>query len=134
MIVYLLRNKINDKCYVGKTTKTLKARWRQHKTEARIGRYDWPLYRDIVEFGAENFSVELLGKADSNRRLSQMERKFIRQFNAVADGYNHACASFGGRICKARCSERRPLASSHREKIADSVRRYWKERKASDAK
>ena len=130
MIVYLLRNKINDKCYVGKTTKTLKARWRQHKTEARIRRYDWPLYRDIREFGAENFAVELLGKASSTRRLNQMERKFIRQFNTVADGYNHTCAPFGGRICKARCSERQPLVKGHREKIADSVRRYWKEKKA----
>jgi len=130
MIVYLLRNKINDKCYVGKTTKTLKARWRQHKTEARIGRYDWPLYRDIQTFGAENFAVELLGKANSNRRLSQMERKFIRQFNTVADGYNHACSSFGGRIHKERCSEKLPLTKTHRKKIAYSVRRSWAERKA----
>lgn len=133
MIVYLLRNKINDKCYVGKTTKTLKARWRQHKTEARIGRYDWPLYRDIQEFGAENFAVELLGKADSNRRLAQMERKFIRQFNTVADGYNHSCASFGGRIREARRVEKQPLTKAHRKKIADSVSRYWAERKAPDA-
>ena len=130
MIVYLLRNKVNDKCYVGKTTKTLKARWRQHKTEARIGRYDWPLYREIRDFGDENFSVELLGKANSNRRLSQMERKFIRQFNTVADGYNHTCSSFGGRIHKDRCSEKKPLTKAHREKIADSVRRYWEEKKA----
>jgi group I intron endonuclease len=132
MIVYLLRNKVNDKCYVGKTMKTLKVRRRQHRTEARIGRYDWPLYRDIRDFGAENFSVELLGKADSNRRISQMERNFIRQFNTVSDGYNQACASFGGRIRKAACSERSPLSEEHRERIADSVRRYWKERKAQN--
>ena len=133
MIVYLLQNKINNKCYVGKTTKTLKARWRQHKTEARIGRYGWPLYRDIRDFGAENFAVELLGKANSNRRLSQMERKFIRQFNTVVDGYNHACASFGGRICEVRHVEKKSLTGAHREKIAASVSRYWKEKKASDA-
>lgn len=131
MIVYLLRNKLNDKCYVGKTTRTLKSRWRQHKTEARIGRYDWPLYRDIRDYGAEAFSVELLGKASCQRRLNQMERKFIRQFNAVEDGYNQACASFGGRIRKVRAVVNSPLSKTHREKIAESVRRSWAERKAA---
>jgi len=130
MIVYLLRNKVNDKCYVGKTTRTLKARWRQHRTEARIGRYDWPLYRDIRDCGTEAFSVELLGKADCQRRLNQMERKFIRQFNSVADGYNQVCASFGGRIRKVSAIAKSPLSQTHREKIAESVRRSWAQRKA----
>lgn len=134
MIVYLLRNKLNDKCYVGKTTRTLKARWRQHRTEARIGRYDWPLYRDIRAHGAAAFEVELLGKADCQRRLSQMERKFIRQFNTVADGYNQACASFGGRIRTARTAVNSPLSKAHRDKTAASVRRAWDEKRAAERK
>jgi group I intron endonuclease len=131
MIVYLLRNKLNDKCYVGKTTRTLKSRWRQHRTEARIGRLNQPLYRDMRAHGAAAFDVELLGKADCQRRLNQMERKFIRQFNSVADGYNQACASFGGRIRKVRATSGNPLPKNHREKIAASVRRAWAERKAA---
>lgn len=131
MIVYLLRNKVNDKCYVGKTTRTLKFRWRQHRTEARIGRLNSELYQDIRECGADAFSVELLGKADSQLRLSQMERKFIRQFNTVEDGYNMAVASFGGRIRKVRAATGKHLPKAHREKIAKSVRRAWAQKKAA---
>jgi hypothetical protein len=58
-----------------------------------------------------------------------MERKFIRQFNAVADGYNQACASFGGRIRKVRNVSRSPLSAEHQAKIAASVRRAHAEEK-----
>lgn len=131
MIVYLIRNTANGKCYVGKTTRTLKARWRQHRTEARIGRYDWPLYRDMRLFQPHCFELEILGEAASQRRLSQMERKFIRIFHAVEDGYNQACASFGGSIRKPSRAERAPLTKEHRKKISESVRRARAERKAA---
>lgn len=129
MIVYLLRNKQNGKCYVGKTTRTLKARWRQHKTEARIGRHDFPLYQDMRLYGTEVFEVEVLGEADCQRRLNSIERKFIRIFDAVEHGYNKMLGSCGGRpkLRRAACS---PLTQAHREKIAESVRLSWLERKA----
>jgi group I intron endonuclease len=130
MIVYLLRNRLNGKCYVGKTTRTLKARWRQHRTEARIGRLITPLYRDLRAFGFDAFDVVELGEADCQRRLNQMERQFIRNFNTVAEGYNQATAAFGGRVRKVRAITSTTLTQAHRAKIAESVRRSWLERKA----
>ncbi len=132
MIVYLLRNKLNGKCYVGKTTSTLKARWRQHRTEARIGRLDSPLYRDMRKAGADAFEVSILAEADCQRRLNQRERAFIKAFNACACGYNVTPASVGGRSRKPhRAVESKTLSSTHREKIAESVRLSWAQRKAA---
>jgi group I intron endonuclease len=126
VIIYLLRNKVNGKCYVGKTTCTLQARWRQHKTEARIGRLNSPLYQDLRAHGPEAFEVSVLVEAQSQRRLNQLERKFIAAFKAVETGYNLACESFGGRprrkpVRTFSCS----LPLNHREKIAESVRLSW---------
>ncbi len=91
MIVYLIRNTANGKCYVGKTTGSLARRWSQHKCEARLGRYDLPLYRDMRVYQPHCFEVEVLGEASTQRRIAQMERKFIRIFDAVESGY--ACGT-----------------------------------------
>lgn len=134
MFVYLIRNTVNGKCYVGKTTRTVQSRWRQHKTEMRIERYDTPLYCAMREFGVDAFEVSTLGECASQRRLAQMERAFIRRFNSVEDGYNLAVASYGGRIRNhSRSVITRTLSDVHRMKIAESVRLAWRERNPAAA-
>ncbi len=130
VFVYLIRNKINGKCYVVKTTRTVASRWRQHRTEMRIFRYDSPLYNDIREFGVSAFEVAVLGECDSQRRLAQMERAFIRRYKSVTEGYNQEVASYGGRIRRGLTHLRpsQPLPEEHRKKIAQSVRLSWLER------
>ena len=133
MFVYLIRNLANGKCYIGKTSRSVAARWRQHKTEARIGRYNWPIYKDMREQGFESFEVTTLGACDNSRRLAQMERACIRAHNAVAEGYNQSVASYGGRIRLVRERRKVSLSDEHREKIAKSVARSWAERKQIDS-
>jgi group I intron endonuclease len=129
VIVYLIRNRISGKCYIGKTTQTLHSRWRQHRTEARIGRLASPLYVDMRALGVAFFEIELLAEAECQRRLAQLERKFIAKFNAVTEGYNLTEASQGGRS-KLKRSRWTPLLSdSHRKAIAASVRLSWIERR-----
>ena len=132
MFVYLIRNKINGKCYVGKTTRTVESRWRQHKTEMRICRHDSPLYNAMRECGVLAFDVEVLGQCASQRRLAQMERAFIRKYNSVTEGYNQEVASYGGRIRRSvtRAQFSQHLSDTHRKKIAASVRQSWLERQA----
>lgn len=129
MIVYLIRNTANGKCYVGKTTGSLAHRWSQHKCEARLGRYDLPLYRDMRVYQAHCFEVEVLGEATTQRRISQMERKFIRIFNAVESGYNQAVCSWGGRTRRTRGSVGRKLSDESIHKIKESNRRTWAEKR-----
>jgi group I intron endonuclease len=128
MLVYLIRNKANGKCYVGKTTGSLARRWSQHKCEARLGRYDFPLYRDMRIYQPHCFEAEVLGEAPTQRRIAQMERKFIRIFNAVENGYNLMLGSCGGRTRKTRGSLGRKLSAETIRKIADSNRRTYAEK------
>lgn len=99
----------------------------------RIGRYDWPLYQDMRAFGEDAFEVEVLGQADCQRRLNQMERAFIRKFNSVDQGYNQQVASFGGRIRRRSQSRLNSLTESHRASIAESVRLSWIGRRSAVA-
>jgi group I intron endonuclease len=132
VIVYLIRNTANGKCYVGKTTGSLARRWSQHKCEARLGRYDFPLYRDMRIFQPHCFEVEVLGEAPTQRRIAQMERKFIRIFDAVEQGYNMTLHSYGGNTRLTRGSVGRKLSAETRRKIQESNRLAWAEKQAAE--
>jgi group I intron endonuclease len=132
VLIYLLRNTCNGKCYVGKTTRTLAQRWRQHKTEARIGRLDKPLYRDMRAHGLAAFEISLLAEADCQRRLAQLERKYIAELRAVSEGYNADEQSHGGRS-RLKRSKNRSLTEEHKRRIADSVRESWEARRNARA-
>jgi group I intron endonuclease len=122
MIVYLIRNNFNGKCYVGKTSRSISFRWRQHKTEARIGRRKSNLYEDMRN--GDSFTCVILDEAMDQRRLAQLERKYISQYNAAVDGYNQTTASTGGR---AKYRTRRvgsPLPEEHKRRISASVKAH----------
>jgi len=130
MTVYLIRNKANGKCYVGKTTRSLRRRWYQHKAEARLNRLDTPLYCDMGAFQLHCFEIQSLGETDNQRRLNQLERRFIRIFKAVEKGYNQDALSHGGRVKFTREGFYRPTRV-HRNRIAEGMRRAWADRKAA---
>jgi len=116
--------------YVGKTTQTARERWREHRTEARIGRKNTPLLCAIREHGPENFKVTILATRDSQDKLASCERRWIAEYetNDPAKGYN---VQGGGGGCT-RKPKRTPgmgLTQEHRDKLADATRAYWKRKK-----
>jgi group I intron endonuclease len=87
--VYLITNQINNKKYVGITTKTLKLRWWQHcyvsekKTARAIG-------KAIKHFGKENFRIELMDELQniSQKDLLFKETFYIDKYDTFIDGGN----------------------------------------------
>lgn len=128
LIVYLIRNTLNGKCYIGKTTRTLRERWLEHCRDARNFRACLPMYVDIRLHSPSAFAVEVLGEAKCQRDLNRMERKFIRLYHAQTEGYNQASA--GGGCKPRRCTfSNYTLPITQRERIAESVRLSWVERR-----
>lgn len=90
MIVYLIRNRINGKVYVGKTAGRLAARWARHLYSARQGEH-WHISCAIRKYGEQNFIVfPLVENVRTRAELSEIERKFITAFGSTdpARGYN----------------------------------------------
>lgn len=97
MIVYVITNLVTGKKYVGKSTRTLPDRWKEHKSEARQCRKNWSLYEDMRELGFDKFSIEVLGECEYQDRLNRMERRFIREIGTLAPkGYNLQVGGGGG--------------------------------------
>lgn len=80
--VYKITNKVNNKAYIGITSKGLSARWKEHLYSAE---HDCPfkLHRAIRKYGKENFSVELIDFANSWEELTKKEQQYISEYNSL---------------------------------------------------
>lgn len=88
MIVYVIKNTLNDKVYVGQTTRPIKDRWKQHVRCSK--KHNYPISRAILKHGKENFTIEEIDGANSLSELNYLETHYIYKFNSLAkeSGYN----------------------------------------------
>jgi len=90
MFVYLVRNQINEKVYIGKWQGSrVKDRWREHIRDAQAGAQR-KFYSAIRKYGPKSFTIEILYRAKTPVELSRMETFFIilHQSHLSENGYN----------------------------------------------
>lgn len=91
MIVYLITNRANGKVYIGKTTRTVALRWREHIRDSRTTKIPrQAIHRALRKYGKNNFTIEAVYKAKGIGELSKMETFFIvlHQSHKTGNGYN----------------------------------------------
>lgn len=85
--IYLIRNRINGKCYIGKMQGYIKSRINQHLSGKCKG--SRALYNAIKKYGKENFSYEILYSGVNPDLLPNFEKALIRIYKAkFPNGYN----------------------------------------------
>lgn len=86
--IYKITNDINDRVYIGKTTRTIDDRFEEHCKDRNRRTFEKrPLYDAMNKYGVEHFHIELIEECspdDSNER----EQYWIRQYNSYRNGYN----------------------------------------------
>lgn len=96
--IYIIRNNVNSKVYVGQTIRALGERWAGHKCDAINGRKSTAICNAIRKYGADSFYIELLEDNIPYSLLDEKEIEYIREYNSVSpNGYN---ISFGGQTYK----------------------------------
>jgi group I intron endonuclease len=98
MLIYCIKNTINNKEYIGLTTRTLEHRWKQHIYESnKKDSWEWntPLGNAIKKYGKDSFQVFVLEECSSETELKQKEIQLIKERKSLSTetGYN---LSFGG--------------------------------------
>lgn len=72
--IYKITNTINNKVYVGQTTRTLEDRFKEHLRNCNAkSKQTVHLYSAMKTHGKENFSISLLDEALTLEELNQKE-------------------------------------------------------------
>lgn len=113
MIIYLVQNKLNSKCYIGQTTKTLEIRKKQHLSKSKTNS-TCMFHNAIKKYGSENFRWEILCECKDSEELNKLERFCITFWDTYRNGYN---TSLGGDII---WNKGKTLSKSIKEKMSKS--------------
>jgi group I intron endonuclease len=87
--IYLHRNKLNGKCYVGKTTQDVNRRWRKDDPTHRSYINCAVFYKALQKYGWDAFETTILLELSLGSKVNQMEAYYIGLYNSLApNGYN----------------------------------------------
>lgn len=90
--IYIIRNTVNSKVYIGQTRTSVEQRWREHLRHAQYG--DQVINRAMKKYGVNKFYIETLEICDI-KVLDEREIYYIDLFDSTdkSKGYN---VSIGG--------------------------------------
>jgi group I intron endonuclease len=105
--IYLLRNKVNGKIYIGQTWLEFENRMGKHGEKYKNSPY---VHNAIQKYGVENFVYEILATCEDQEIADKLEAKYIEQYNSQNHdiGYNIKNGGMGGKHSdesKAKISE-----------------------------
>ena len=94
--IYAIENKINNKLYIGQTSKTALERWETHKKNARM-KINRKLYDAINRYGESNFILHEVSEVCTKQKANAIEMLLISLFNTNGvGGYNMTIGGDGG--------------------------------------
>lgn len=86
--IYKITNKINGKCYIGKTQFSLQKRWKEHCSDYQRRNYEKrPLYAAMKKYGIENFYIEQIEECPIEQ-IDNREKYWIEFYGSFINGYN----------------------------------------------
>ena len=95
--IYMYRNRINGRIYIGQTV-NIYLRRRQHENptgQDRTHQYESDFHKDIRKYGIENFEFTILEECDPEK-LNEREVYWISKYNTTSNGYNVKNGGSGG--------------------------------------
>ena len=90
--IYKITNINTNKVYIGKTSRIIQERWKEHCKQFNQDALNRPLYNAMKKYGVDNFLIEVVEEWDESI-LSIREQYWIDAYNSYYDGYN---ATLGG--------------------------------------
>lgn len=92
--VYLIKNKVNGKCYVG-ASKDIEKRFQEHRQVHRHKPDGQILYRAMAKYGLENFEFSILEETLLDD-MYEREKYWIDELQSFPHGYNMNEGGVGG--------------------------------------
>lgn len=122
-IVYLIRNTVNNKVYIGRTVQTIEQRWYQHVNDTIKGPHTRCLLNAIRKYGVDSFTIRALTPIISYEETAELEIAFITKYKSFPPelelGYNMTPGGLGGGPVNNACTPqtRIKIGNANRGKI-----------------
>lgn len=85
--VYVITCTLNGKQYVGQTTRGAGKRWKEHQINSR--RHHSHFHHSLKLYGASNFTMNVVDRADTVEELDEKERHWISVLGTLTpNGFN----------------------------------------------
>lgn len=84
--IYKITNNINHKIYIGKTTRDLNTRFKEH-AKPKNGNSKSAIRDAIQKYGVEHFTIEQLEEC-SIEKINEREKYWIEYYDSYKNGYN----------------------------------------------
>ena len=106
--IYIIKNDINDKVYIGKAKYGAEHRWKEHiGFDLQNNQY---IHKAMRKYGINHFYYQILETNLSDSLLNEREKYWINFYNSFApNGYNLTLGGDGG-------PGRKPLSQQEKEK------------------
>ncbi len=86
--IYAIINLNNNNMYIGKSIDVFQ-RWEQHLDNARLKKYQYEFYKDLINIS--NFTFQILEICEEDQ-LQEKEQFYIDKYNSLSKGYNQVQA------------------------------------------
>lgn len=87
-IIYKAENLVTGEVYIGQSKKPLCEKKRDHVYEAFKRYATNKFHKALREFGLKNFDWSIVDECNDYARLSKMEKKYIKKYDSIDNGYN----------------------------------------------
>ena len=131
-IIYLHRNKINNKCYVGQTSQALSQRWGSQGQGYKRQEY---FYNAILKYGWENFEHIILEENVEEEIVDDRECYWGEYYQSLApNGYNLYLGNQSKRVKSeeqfkkySEIFKEKWKDDEYRNRVVEGRKRMWKE-------
>lgn len=128
MFIYKITNILNDKVYIGLTTKSnVKNRFYQHMYNAFKTNLDTYFYNAIRKHGRDNFKIETIETCSDFDELNFLEKYYIKFYNSTDKRYGYNLLA-GGTQCKMTEEIKLKVSKSRKEQYKNGYKnpkRYY---------
>lgn len=85
--IYKIINNINNKVYIGKTSRTIEIRWDEHRKNFYKLQDNTAIHRAMFKYGPEAFNIEKIEYCN-DEIIDEREKYWIEYYNSYKNGYN----------------------------------------------
>jgi group I intron endonuclease len=135
MLVYLITNQINQKRYVGITSRSIAERFEEHCNQIESKKTKKSaIHEAIVKHGRENFTIEQIDSAQTTEELYQKEKYWIEKLGTYKTEYNLTLGGDGslGRVLSEETknkirekTKQRMQSPEQRQHLAEKTKQYF---------